>query len=55
LVLAQVLGFALCGYIAHLDMCDDWFGSLGTYLGGLEPYLARSSMDGNSVQTIEDT
>ena len=47
LEMAQVLGIAICGCIAHMDNGNDWLGSLGTYLGGLEPYLARSGMDVN--------
>ena len=38
-----------------MDISDDWFGSLGTYFGGLEPYPACSSMDANCTQTIEYT
>ena len=53
LVLAQVLGIAIYGYIAHLDIRDDWLGSLGTYIGRLEPYPACSSMDVNRIETIE--
>jgi hypothetical protein len=30
-----------------MDNGNDWLGSLETYLGGLEPYLARSGMDAN--------
>lgn len=51
LVLAQVLGIALCGYIAHMDIRDDWLGTLGTYIGGLEPYPACRSVDGNYYET----
>jgi hypothetical protein len=54
-VLAQILGIAIRGHVAHLDISDDWFGSLGTYFGGLEPYPACSSMDANCTQTIENT
>ena len=54
LVLAQVLGIAIYGYIAHLDIRDDWLGSLGTYIGGLESYPARRSVDANCTQTIEN-
>ena len=54
LVLAQLLGIAIYGYIAHLDVRDDWFGSLGTYFGRLEPHLARGSVDANRIETIED-
>jgi hypothetical protein len=53
--LAQILGIAIRGHVAHLDISDDWFGSLGTYFGGLEPYPACSSMDANCTQTIENT
>ena len=45
LEMAQILGIALRRYIAHLDICDDWFGSLGTYTGRLEPYIISSNMD----------
>lgn len=53
LEMAQVLGFALYGNITHLDDGNDGVGSLGTYLGGLEPYLASGGMDANRVETIE--
>ena len=54
LVLAQVLGIAIYGYIAHLDIRDDWLGSLGTYIGGLESYLACGGVDANCIETIEN-
>lgn len=38
-----------------MDISDDWYGSLGTYFGGLESYPACSSMDANCTQTIEYT
>lgn len=53
LALAQVLGIAIRRHIAHLDIRDDWFGSLGTYSSGLEPYPACSGVDTNRIETIE--
>lgn len=53
LEMAQVLGFALYRNIAHLDDGNDGVGSLGTYLGRLEPYLASGGMDADRVETIE--
>ena len=49
LVLAQILGIALCGNIACVDIGNDRFSSLGTYFSGLEPYPTRSGMDDNSL------
>lgn len=54
LVLAQVLGIAIYGYIARMDIRDDWLGALGTHFGGLEPYPACSSVDANRTQTSEN-
>ena len=54
LVLAQILGIAIYGYITHLDIGNDWIGSLGTYLGGLESYPACGGVDANRSETIEN-
>ena len=53
--MAQILGIIIYGYFTHLDNSNDWFGSLGTYIGGLEPYPACGGMDANCTQTIEYT
>ena len=55
LALAQVLGIAIHRHLAHMDISDDWLGTLGTYTGGLEPYPACGGMDANCTQTIEYT
>ena len=45
LEMAQILGTTIYGYFTHLDIGNDWLGSLGTYFGRLESYPACSSMD----------
>ena len=54
LALAQVLGIAIRGHIAHMDNGNDWLGALGTYISGLESYPNGRSVDANRTQTIEN-
>ena len=37
-----------------MDISDDWLGSLGTYLSGLESHPARCIVDANCIETIEN-
>jgi hypothetical protein len=37
-----------------MDISDDWFSSLGTYFGRLEPYPACGIMDADRIETSEN-
>ena len=52
LVLAQVLGIAICVRINSMVCSDDGYSFLGTCIGGLVASLASNDMDGGSDQAI---
>ena len=52
LVLAQILGIALCRFVGGMVCSNDYCGILGTCLDGLVAYLIGTCMVADCAETI---